>query len=180
MQAFQFLNLTSEVRVLMSEEIKSDIDSKAYYVSPRLNSQGLQTYPNLLIQSALHHDAEWLTQQLSQGLLNTQEARFGKNGTTTWAKVPYTAAETLADGEFNRYYVRAICLAALKINPDAEVEVYRAKQVSNARSESQNKIGTKVKAAQLLEDLRKSSRNLDSFLGIPAGPNSGLSVKLIA
>ncbi len=89
--------------------------------------------------------------------------------------VPITAAETLAEGEFNRFYIRGVCRAVLA-NEQHEVEVYRAKAVAQPRPESQAKIGTRVNAATLLDDLRHNV-GVDTALGVPAGPNSGLSVR---
>jgi hypothetical protein len=55
--------------------------------------------------------------------------------------------------------------------------VYRAKAVEHARSESQQKIGSCVAAEPLLRDLR-THVGVDTALGLPPGPNSGLSVHL--
>jgi hypothetical protein len=44
--------------------------------------------------------------------------------------VPVTAADTLAEGEFNRFYLRGLCRRASAANM-AEIEVYRAKEVAN-------------------------------------------------
>jgi hypothetical protein len=93
-------------------------------------------------------------------------------------KVPYTAAQTLSEGEFNRYYIRALCLRALK--EERELEVYRAKEVSDPRPESQRMIGLILdtkRAETLLNDLRINV-GVDTALGLPNGPNSGLSVKI--
>jgi hypothetical protein len=49
--------------------------------------------------------------------------------------------------------------------------------VANARSASEAKIGTQVDARALLADLR-SHQGLEPALGLPPGPNSGLSVEL--
>jgi hypothetical protein len=40
------------------------------------------------------------------------------------------------------------------------------------------KINTKISAKLLLDDLRNSSQGVDTALGLPPGPNSGLSAKL--
>lgn len=55
--------------------------------------------------------------------------------------------------------------------------VYRAKNVTNSRPESQMKIGQTFNPHQLLKDLRENI-GTDTALGLPAGPNSGLSVQL--
>ena len=86
------------------------------------------------------------------------------------------AHEMLAEGEFNRFYIRALCLRAIE-DGMAQVIVYRAKAVQNARSESERKIGQGVPVEALLRDLR-THPGVDTALGLPPGPNSGLSVRL--
>jgi hypothetical protein len=109
------------------------------------------------------------------GRLNPTEPRNTKNG-VTWAKVPVTAPETLAEGEFNRFYARGLCRRAID-EGKPKVQVYRAKQVVNARSESEALLGQSLPADKLLEDLR-ASVGTDTALGLPPGPNSGLSIRL--
>jgi hypothetical protein len=60
------------------------------------------------------------------------------------------------------------------------VEVYRAKPVQDPRPRSRQIIGTRIDAQRLLGDLRAHPGGIDSALGVPAGPNSGLSVRLPA
>jgi hypothetical protein len=47
----------------------------------------------------------------------------------------------------------------------------------HARAESEQKIGQRIAAEALLRDLR-AHPGLDTALGLPPGPNSGLSVHL--
>lgn len=123
----------------------------------------------------LSEDASWLAGQIRlNGYLLAKEQRKKPNGGSTLADVPYTAADTLAEGEFNRFYIRGLCLKAIEGNTHALI-VYRAKAVTNARSESERKIGTSVLPQSLLNDLR-SHIGLDTALGLPPGPNSGLSL----
>ena len=107
--------------------------------------------------------------------LNTIEPRHTKKGIIS-SRIPSNANEILAEGEFNRFYIRALCrrVIAEKIN---ELEVFRAKQVSSPRLESESKIGMKIDPNKLLKDLRENI-GIDTVLGLPAGPNSGLSVKI--
>ncbi|MDP9470553.1 MAG: hypothetical protein M3Q71_07785 [Chloroflexota bacterium] len=57
------------------------------------------------------------------------------------------------------------------------VEVYRAKQVTSPRLESQRMLGKLVDPEELLNDLR-AHPGTDTALGLPSGPNSGLSIRL--
>jgi len=95
----------------------------------------------------------------------------------TTAKIPVTAPDTLAEGEFNRFYARGLCARAID-NGIKEVVVYRGKEVQQPRAESQAMIGKKIDATVLLEDLRNSP-GVEPALGLPPGPNSGLTVHLL-
>ena len=83
----------------------------------------------------------------------------------------------LAEGEFNRFYIRGLCLRAIELGI-GEVAVYRAKYVESPRPESDYLIGQRLPAASLLEDLRIHSGEEEPYLKVPGGPNSGLSVHL--
>jgi hypothetical protein len=110
------------------------------------------------------------------GILNATEERRKTTGGFSVAKVPVTAPETLGEGEFNRFYARALCAWAIAEGIDT-VTVYRAKDVQNPRPESQALTGAQFPAEKLLQDLRQNI-GTDTALGLPAGPNSGLSVRL--
>ena len=167
-----FENLDDRTRQFIMAEVELDITNTKLYVSPRLSEIGRKDYVNLLKEAISSHDEAWFAQQLSlNSRINLTEQR--KN---TTVKIPETAAETLAEGEFNRFYIRGLCFRALD-EGISDLEVYRAKDVMNPRPNSQAKIGTKVKAEKLLEDLRVNP-GIDTALGLPNGPNSGLSVKL--
>jgi hypothetical protein len=104
------------------------------------------------------------------------ETRRKPSGGHTIAKVPVTAPLTLAEGEFNRFFARGLCLRATE-DGIAELEVYRARESAQPRAESLLLIGTRLNAAALLEDLRASA-GVDTAMRLPPGPNSGLSVRL--
>ncbi len=175
--AMNLVNLDQKTRSLMAKEIDQDIAASRLYMSPRLNASGQSQYPALLKEAAQSHDEMWLAQQIRiNGLLKTEEIKKKPSGGTTTAKVPVTAPDTLAEGEFNRFYCHGVCARALEEGKQ-QVRVYRAKLVSNPRSESQAKVGTLVDAHNLLNDLR-TSQGVEPSLGIPPGPNSGLSVQL--
>ncbi|WP_373530485.1 hypothetical protein [Nostoc sp.] len=171
-----FENLDERTRPFIRSEVELDITNSKLYISKRLSEIGGKDYVNLLKEAITSYDEAWFAQQLSlNGRINLTEQRKKQGGYTT-VKIPETAAETLAEGEFNRFYIRGLCLRALD-DGISDLEVYRAKAVMNPRPNSQAKIGTKVKAEKLLEDLRVNL-GIDTALGLPNGPNSGLSVKL--
>lgn len=166
------IHLDARTRALMRAEVETDCASGQLYVSERLSPTGQEAWPNLLLAAIDHGDARTLAAELQRpGILNAMTMR--KTGP---ARMPRDAHETLAEGEFNRYYMRAVCRRALE-DGVTEVEVYRAKAVVRPRPESQAKLGTRVNAEVLLADLR-THIGVDTALGLPAGPNSGLSVRL--
>jgi hypothetical protein len=175
---FNFENLDEVIRQHMLAEFESDLASGKLYISKRLNEVGKERYPELLKETIIQYSPEWLAQQLRAGkFFNLKEQKTTKKGVTS-AIIPDTAPTTLAEGEFNRFYIRGVCLRAIEVGAD-KVEVYRGKEVEQARSQSQAMIGRKINPKELLEDLRNSSDGLDTALGLPPGPNSGLTIRLI-
>lgn len=171
--AFNFLSLDQNTRDEMAVEIANDITNNQLYLSNRLSLTGLADYPKLLKMAAKDHDEVWLAEQLmEQNRLNQIEQSASGS-----KRVPINAAITLSEGEFNRYYMRALCRIAIIDN--LKLEVYRAKAVNISRISSEEKIGQSVAPKTLLNDLRDSI-GVETALGLPQGPNSGLSVKLVS
>ncbi len=175
--ALIYENLDARTRQFMLKEVELDISRGSLYISPRLNQQGLESYPSLLKEAIQSRDDAWLAGELRRlGYMNTTEKRNKKNGSFSIAQVPVNAPDTLAEGEFNRFYVRGLCARAME-DSIPEVEVYRGKQVNQPRPESEAMIGKRISAKRLLEDLRMSP-GVEPALGLPPGPNSGLTVRL--
>jgi len=105
------------------------------------------------------------------GIFNAMGLRRGKP-----VKVASNAPQRLAEGEFNRFFLRGLCLRAIDEGID-EVIVYRARASSSPRSESEALVGTRFDPKVLLNDLRENL-GVDTALGLPPGPNSGLSARL--
>ncbi len=175
-----FENLDQTTRHYMFEEAEQDIQAGTLYVSARLTLLGRQEYPNLLVQAVTEHDDAWLSTELRRNghMAQHEKRKRPKTGGFSQVKVPVTAADTLSEGEFNRYYVRGLCRRA--IDEDiAHVEVYRGKSVTNPRPQSELMLGHRISPKELLEDLRQSA-GVEPALGLPPGPNSGLTVRLAA
>lgn len=172
-----YTNLDERTRDFMLREVDKDVLDGKLYISPRLNQRGQQDYETLLREAIRENDDDWLASQLRfSGYMNAMESRRKRGGGVTMAKVPVTAPDTLSEGEFNRFYVRGLCLRAIEDGIE-EVEVYRGRASSRPRPESQAMIGKRVSARNLLEDLR-NSQGVEPALGLPPGPNSGLTVRL--
>lgn len=169
---------TNKVRSLMLEEVESDIAQGALYMSSYFNGTGNASYAELLREAMRNHDDQWLADSLRRnGCFAATTTRRKPKGGYTEAKVPVTAPETFAEGEFNRFYARALCRLAIEAGIPS-LQIYRAKAVAVPRAESVGKIGTPIDANALLQDLR--THRMDTALGLPPGPNSGLSVRLPA
>ncbi len=170
MAKFNFINLDKETRDLMLKEINSDIEKGVLYFSDRLNTLGKEKYQEYLIDSATSQDEQELEKMLD---INTHfNATYLRQGKAV--KMPTNASTLLSQSEFNRFFIRALCLKA--INDGIEnVEIYRARESSWSRPESEAKIGTFVSAKELLEDLR-SSIGIEPKLFPEI--NSGLCIKL--
>jgi len=170
-------NLDEQTRQFMLQEVELDVSRGKLYISPRLNEQGVKHYESLLKEAIQGYEDTWLANELLyRDYMRTHEQRRKPSGGFTTAKVPVNAPDTLAEGEFNRFYVRGLCARAIQ-NGMAEVEVYRGKQVRQPRPQSEALIGKRIPAQSLLEDLRQSL-GVEPALGLPSGPNSGLTVRL--
>jgi len=172
-----YRNLDDRTRTLMLGEIDRDMAQNTLFLSDNLNPQGRADYPELL-RTAARTGTDVMLAGSIQGRLNSHEKpRRLKSG--EFSKPPLmrsNAHEMLAEGEFNRFYIRALCLRSIE-DGIAQVIVYRAKGVQNPRPESEARIGQSVAVDALLHDLR-AHPGVDTALGLPPGPNSGLSVRL--
>jgi hypothetical protein len=172
-----YQHLDQRTRALMVTEIERDIELGSLFLSDNLNAKGRVDYPDLIRAAARDEDDVTLAEKIVVRLNTHEKPRRLKSGGFSQPPIMrVNAHEMLAEGEFNRFYIRALCLRAME-DGIPELMVYRAKAVQNARSESERKIGQSVDPGTLLNDLR-AHQGVDTALGLPAGPNSGLSVRL--
>ncbi len=170
-----FVDLDDKTRGFMLDELAQDVTANKLYFSPRLSDVGRRNYEKLMRSAIQTGDDVSLANSLA-GMFKEYEQRTKKSGGYTNAKVPITAPETLSEGEFNRFYCRGVCRRAIDEGLE-EVEVYRAKPVREQRPQSQVLVGSKLRADRFLHDLQ-TNIGVDLALGVPAGPNSGISVRL--
>ena len=90
--------------------------------------------------------------------------------------MPVSANATLCEGEFTRFYIRAVCLKAMALGRGT-VTVYRARPSDKPRPKALAIENKQFDANKLLNDLR-TNIGVDTEHGLPTGPNSGMSVKL--
>lgn len=176
--SIHYESLDQTIRNAMVGELNRDQTNGTLYISPRLTDIGADTWLEILREAFLKYDDNWLAATLrTRGLIRREEKRRKPNGGFTTALVPRTAPETLAEGEFNRFYARGLCAVVISTG-GTMVEVYRGKEVQNPRPESQAMIGHRIEAKKLLDDLR-TSQGVEPALGLPPGPNSGLTIRRI-
>lgn len=169
-----YRNLDENTRKHMLKE--NDIGG--HYVSPRLRPEAWDEWLTIFEEGIRNHNDDWIAEETNRrSLLKTHEERKKPKGGITIAKVPHNAAQQLAEGEFNRFYLRGICARALD-EGKSQIQIYRGKEVSKPRTESELKIGELIDAHELLSDLR-SSDFVDNALKLPAGPNSGLTAEIV-
>jgi hypothetical protein len=170
-------HLDERTRALMLEEVEYDLGRNQLYISPYLSGQGIHDYPMLLREAIQHGDESTLAESLGQyrRIGRTYHRRLPEGGYTI-VTIPHNAPETVAEGEFNRYYIRALCRRAIEDGID-ELIAYRARPVTSPRPASEELLETTIDPAALLEDLRQHTGE-EPELGIPGGFNSGISVRL--
>jgi len=170
---FKFNKLDERTRVLMCEEIDVAEKTNNIYSSTRFNDIGRENWVVLLKKAAQEHDEHWLAYQLELiDAMKELEIKSTPKGDYTIAYVLHSSTETLADGQFNRFYMAAICRRALE-ESKTHVTVYRAKQRSNPRSKSRELEGTSLDANDLLNELRVTNLSFNCNV---AQPNSGFSI----
>ena len=172
---FNLVNL-DDVRKEMVNEIQSDIENGRLYISERLTSEGKRQYPNILLESAIQKDVEGFIQMLGIHFFNSHYPRKNSKGGYTNVTMPEDANRTLCEGEFNRFYIRGLCLKAISLG-HTTVTAYRARPSKNPRPESVAIENKEFDANKLLSDLRNNP-GVNTAFGLPPGPNSGMSAKL--
>lgn len=164
---YYFPDLHAPVRSTMLAEVDRDTVEGVLYFSKDFNDEGRSAYPSTLRTAVMNHDEGWLSQQL-EGAFNDYS--------TTGKRVRYDANRFFAGNEFNRFYIRGVCLVAID-QAHGGVEVYRARQSSRARSESEAMLGQVLNPQALLDDLRARIGTRPELL---PQIGSGLSVRLLA
>lgn len=164
-------DLNPEIRQLMIQEI--DHDGPNIYLSTRLSVQGRIVWPQILKDASANHSDDWLAiEVVRQRLLNPYDLRQGKP-----IAMRRDAHQMLAEGEFNRFFMRGVCLKAIQLGAPAVVG-YRARASQNPRPESYSIIGKKFEPKEFLVQLR-SAAGADTPFGYPGSANSGLSVEFM-
>lgn len=169
-----YANLDPTTRRLAVAELDRDFAAGAFHASERLRPTAINSYQKLLRDALSYYDDLWLEERASD-LIVEVEPRRTTSGAQTTAKVPEMAARMLAEGDFNRYYMRGVALRAIEEERQI-VEVYRARLSHEPRRESAELEGHRLSATDVLDQLRGGGAEPTVRLG---RPNSGLSVRLV-
>ena len=169
-------NLDPITRRFAVAELDRDIAAETFHASERLRPTAIQSYQRLLREALSYYDDLWLEERASD-LLVEVEPRRTASGAQTTAKVPGMAPRMLAEGDFNRYYMRGVALRAIEEDRRV-VEIYRARLSLEPRPESAEVEGQRLPARDVLDYLRghRSEEPATARLG---RPNSGLSIRLV-
>ena len=172
----QFKNLDDATRGHMLAEFDMDIATPdGCYLSNYLTAAGQQQWPGHLKDAARTGSDDSLAKALREHhCFKHQVERKKPKGGYSMVAVPLTAADTLAQGQFNLYYMRALALRAQ--TEDKTITVYRARASENPRPGSEEMIGSQLDPDVVLEVLRRT-KGIESEIGIPM-PNSGLTIHL--
>lgn len=168
-----YADMCDELRALMIDEI--EIDGGALYHSAYFTEAGASAWKELLQAACQSGDDASLTSQLEAIHLKTHHS-YLRNGRPVNARVPATAAKTIAESNFSRFYLRALCRMALSRGIPTVVG-YRAMDVERPRSGSEEKIGVTFDAETILADLR-ATMHCEPQHGMPPGVGSGILARL--
>ena len=145
------------------------VDRSRFYrwLKPRLAAAAR---PTLLPSS------RWLAEQVeSNQLLRELEGGRTPQGAYAVKHIPQEpAAETLAEGQFNRFYMLGLAKRA-RAEGLSDLEVYRARDTSSPRAESEAMIGNRIPVDEVEDQLRDTKASLKSPL---LQIRSGISLKL--
>jgi hypothetical protein len=172
----QYDSLDPTTRRYSVEELERDVANGSLSIPERLRPGGTDDYVKLLRDALKYYDDLWLEERV-QGMLVDFELRRSPSGGETTARIPENAARLLAEGEFNRYYMRGVAARAAAEGA-GEVEVYRARLSAEPRAESARLEGQRLPAAALLDELRAATSESRSEATV-GRPGSGLSVRLV-
>lgn len=172
----QYESLDPTTRRYILAELDRDIADGSFFASDRLRPAAAEDYQTLLRDAVRYYDDLWLEERVNAGLLVDFETRRTTSGGVATARLPASAARMLAEGDFNRYYMRGVAARAVDEGRGV-VEVYRARLSVEPRQESAELEGKRLPATEVLETLRSLQTHAPET---PLGrPNSGLSVRLV-
>jgi len=150
--------LAPDIRRLMIAELYWAVEHDKLYYSKHFTAAGKKEY-SLLLQNAF-----------ASGNPDTLEESLNVPGHFQ-PDSPKNSVQTFAWDEFNKFYMRALCLLA-QSHPGYDLLVVRGRHSDNPKPESNRLLGAKKDPGQFLNALRGVPRVN------PFGANSGLTLEL--
>jgi hypothetical protein len=170
-------NLDPTTRRYALSELEEDLANETFHASERLRPTKITEYQHLLHEAIRYYDDRWLEERADEMLVDFEMRRTPSGGETT-AKLPDMAARMLTEGDFNRYYMRGVCVRSIEDGRQV-VEVYRARLSLEPRKESAELEGHRLPAQEVLDYFRGQPAT-DPAMNALGRPNSGLSVRLVS
>jgi hypothetical protein len=165
-------DLTSAIRDTMVKEITRAHASGNFFYSKKFNSEGEAQAKELLLDAATAYDEHWIAFEIEErSLMKSFDPRETAMGEYSLAHVADSASKLYADGQFNRFYMIAVCTAASL--QGKTVSAYQAQEKSDLKNDSAKLIGKIYDAEALKAELRSMKGTLNHELLVP---HSGLSV----
>lgn len=172
---FNFIDLDETTRKYMLEAIEEAEQNNNIYFSPRFNDAGRQQWLSLLKEAAADYNEHWLAYQLDENeMMSGIEVAKKPTGGYSIKHVPSTAAQTQAEGQFNRFYMLGLAKRA-RAEGIPYLLIYRARESMEPRPESEEVIGRRVPVDEVEAQLEEVERGFNEGL---LKPNSGLSLRL--
>lgn len=172
----QYESLDPITRRYALAELDADIANDKLHISDRLRPTAIDEYKRYFREAIRYYDDRWLEEHASDLLVDFEHRRT-RSGVQTVAKIPQMAARMLAEGDFNRYYMRGVALRAIEEGREV-VEVYRARLSLEPRKESAQVEGHRLPAREVLNYLRGEPSDNPNVAAL-GRTNSGLSVRLV-
>ncbi len=174
--ALQLVDLNVATRAAMLAELEEDIGAGKVVLSPHLKDGAGSEFISLLVSALRDFHDVWLASALrTKGLVRTHETIPTQHGPKRITLPPDTP-ELLAEGEYNRYYLRGLCRRAIE-ESFPTLWIYRANGEARRRPECDRLVGTPIDPCVLLEALQGGA-STDEALGLPAERHSGLSARI--
>ena len=159
----KYKKLDTSIRQIMDEEFKQDKQRNRLYSSPRLNDVGNKVYPDLLEKALLNgSDRSFANDLRDYNTLKNTEKMVNPFGGIRESKIPSDAPDNLAKGEFQRYYIRALCRKAID-QGIKRLQIISEKPIDALPDEVKVKIGRTVNPKDILEDLRENDYTRTRF-----------------
>lgn len=182
---FNFENLTPNTREFMLKEFENDEKNGKVYVSRRIKNDPItiKTYIRLLTEAFRNGTDSSLCKEIQKNNIFNNYENYMKNGKLITKKIPSNAHEILGQGEFKRYYMRALCRQAID-GEHKSLIIYRARESKVDSEDAQFFIGKYINPEKLLNYLKINPENIKKDLQSDNSPeyrllrpNSGLCIK---